>query len=356
MSIKQEILRMSCTRFLDDRLNAPLVILVLTLAATATSNAAETWTQYVYTSIASAYRDCVYQDLGNQTSRFSVTYELRAVSQIAEVMNRVNSLDKIWTRGLMIYAYDKNGKLEQHSNNTASSISMNGTRYSIVLPYVGMNYLYSGESTGGSWINRSAHSARVDVIIPNVYLQGWPAIGVRTALESRLFTWLDDKIISVGAADTPGNCSIIDPTKPPPTDAKIIMTAPDWKLGELSPGETRETSFHDATEQLCFTYDGQQWAGQRYAIRATNQNGLSGDGSYQLKHLASPADAVPYRVALRNALTNATVELPNTRNVVSTLGNSGRECFAPTFVVDTPKTAKEGDYSDVLTFTVVARP
>ncbi len=344
------------TRFLENHLSAPFLILLLALAATTKSNAAGIRTQYIDASIASAYRDCVYQDLGNQTSRFSVTYEFRNVIQIAEVMNYVRSLEYVWTRAIMIYAYDKDGKLELRSSNIATSVSMNGTRYSVVLPETEMNYVYSGQGTGGSWVNHFAHSARVEVTVPNVYLQGWPAIGIRTGLLGRYYTWRDNNIISVGAADTPGNCSIIDPTKPPPSNAKITMTAPDWKLGELSPGETREKSFHDAAEQLCFSYDGQNWTGLRYAISATNQNGLSGDGSYQLQHLTSPSDTVPYRVSLQNTATNTEVALPNTGNVVSTLGNSGRECFNPTFTVNTPKAAKEGDYGDVLTFTIVARP
>ncbi|MNJ69662.1 hypothetical protein D3C77_660370 [compost metagenome] len=65
---------------------------------------------------------------------------------------------------------------------------------------------------------------------------------------------------------------------------------------------------------------------------------------------------MPYRVVLRNATTSTEVALPNTGNVVSALGNNGRDCFIPTFTADTPKAAKEGDYSDVLTFTVVAQP
>lgn len=356
MRIKQEMLRMTCTRFLKNRLRTQFLILVLALGATAGSNARPLRETYVDVSLATGYHNCTYQDLGNQTSKFSVTYDLRNVSQIAEVMNAVPSLIYVWTRGLMIYTYDTAGRLRPSSRGVANSVSMNGTRYSVVNLHSESNSIYSGQSTGGSWTNYSAHSARLEVIVPNGYLQEWPAIGIRTALLSGSHVWRDNNIVSVGAADTSGNCSIIDPTKPPPSDARITMTAPDWKLGELSPGETREIPFHDDTEKLCFTYDGQKWTGLRYAINATNQNGLSGNGSYQLQHLTSPSDTVPYRVLLQNTATSTEVALPNTRNVVSALGNGGRECFNPTFTVDTPKAAKEGDYSDVLTFTVVAQP
>ena len=353
MRIKQEMLRMNSTRFLKSRLRTQFLILVLALGATAASNARPIRLNFVDASLATGYRNCTYQDLGNQTSKFSVTYDLRDVSQIAEVMKAVPSLIYVWTRGLMIYTYvSAEGGLESGSSSVANSVSMNGTRYSSVSLYSGSNFIYSGQSSRGSWTNYSAHSARLEVIIPNGYLHGRPAIGIRTALVSGTHLWRDSNIISIDAADTSGNCRIINPTKPPPSDAQITMTAPDWKLGELSPGE----SFHNDKEQLCFSYDGQKWTGLRYAINATNQNGLSGDGSYQLQHLTSPSDTVPYRVLLQNTTTSTEVALPNTRNVVSTLGNGGRECFNPKFTVNTPKAAKEGDYGDVLTFTVVSQP
>ncbi|MBO1016336.1 hypothetical protein IPU70_22415 [Achromobacter sp. SD115] len=296
-------------------------------------------------SLVQGYRDCSYKDLGNGVGLFRVTFDLTGVPS-----------GSFQTRAILVQLYDQAGNLQAPAH-VADQVTLNGAPSSDLLSIAGFN-LYSGERNGGSWVNASAHAARVEIRLRNQLLQSWPAIGVRTAALQRVGSPLlrDVKTVSISTTDDSGNCNTGDPTRPQLQDTKITMTAPNWDLGELEQGVSVPKRFPDASGQLCFTHDDQKSTGLRYAINATNQNGLSSNGSYQLKHLTSPADAVSYRLVLQNALTLTDVELPNTRNIVFALGNSGRECFTPTFTATTPQGAKEGDYADVLTFTVVARP
>ncbi|MGB3433892.1 hypothetical protein [Achromobacter sp.] len=291
----------------------------------------------------------------------------------------------LYGRGFMLYHYDKDGRLyvgdaKRGNRPIHFGVALDDVLSNNFIPSGGVDpfALYYWENSIGfrverAWQQQDAHTASVRIISFDSMIStpaNYVAVAIRAANISTnykrpLLLWsdaygeivADNKMAYIVHTEVPGVCHIItDPNNPPPMEARINMNAPDWNLGELQPGAPKDRPFSNTAEQLCFTYDGPKLAGLRYAINATNQNGLSGNGWYQLTHLTSPSDKVPYRVVLLNADTNSEVELPNTSNVVSTLANTGRECFRPTFKTNTPKAAKEGDYADVLTFTVVARP
>lgn len=330
------------------------VAAVLATSAMIASSDALAWRGIYYSNLSNGYSNCTYQNNGNGTSTLGVTISYK---NIQGHLGRHSGWFQ--SRGILIYTYEKDGKLQQ-SGHYASAVYMDGVRHwgrTSGIDYA--SYDNSDSRYATSWRDPSARVVRVTVVIDNKHLAPWPAIGVRAANVTQKNDIVEiTGLAYIGADSSTGNCNTItDPKIPPPPEApKILMTAPDWNLGELLPGAPAERPFSGAGEELCFTYDHLKWTGSRYAINATNQNGLSGNGWYQLKHLTSPSDTVPYRVVLRNATTSTEVALPNTGNVVSALGNNGRDCFIPTFTADTPKAAKEGDYSDVLTFTVVARP
>ncbi|QKH34746.1 hypothetical protein FOC84_07210 [Achromobacter pestifer] len=306
-----------------------------------------------YSNMSNGYSNCTYQDNGNGTSTVGVTISYK--SAWGHLGNR-----PFRSRGVLVYTYDKNGNL-QNSDILARDVYMDGTRHTGMSSNrsFGVFYNVTMGRPFASWHVTNAQTVRVLVNIDNKFLTQWPAIGVRAGNVSQVNIYAEiTGLAYIGVNNSSGNCNVITEPEipPPPVDAKITMSAPDWDLGELPQGTATRTPFHGVGDQLCFTYDNLKWTGLRYAINATNQNGLSGNGSYQLRHLTSPADTVPYRVVLQDATTNTEVALPNTSNAVSALGNNGRDCFFPTFTADTPKAAKEGDYSDVLTFTVVARP
>ncbi|MGS1007218.1 hypothetical protein [Achromobacter anxifer] len=335
------------------RMSMRLAAALLAASAITPRVVAGTWT-LEYGNVSNGYSNCTYQDNMDGTSTIGVTINYNSTQGNLGQYNR-----RFYSRGVMIYSYDANGVL-QGSLDVADKAFMNDTPHNAqstsASPIIYSMFAYSpSHPNGRAWHNENAQTVRVKIILKNTNFVAWPAVGVRAGNVTYVNDVAEIKGLAyIGKNRPSGTCEVItNPEIPPPPDPRIAMTAPDWDLGELLPGVPTETSFSGAAEQLCFAYDGPKL---HYAINAANQNGLSGTGSYQLKHLASPADTVPYRVVLRNTLTSATVALPNSRNVVSTLGNSGRECFNPTFTSDTPKAAREGDYSDVLIFTIVAQP
>jgi len=337
---------------------AELMPAILALGATLTSGKAaaseNAWrSELEYSNLSNGYSNCTYQDNGNGTSTVGVTISYKSAWGH---LGRGNQPFR--SRGILVYTYDKNGNL-QPSSTFAQDVYMDGVRHSGRSSSRSYGVYYNiAIRAYSSWHVTNAQTVRVTVVLDNRFLTQWPAIGVRAGNVSKVNDIAEiTGLAYIGTSSSSGNCNVItEPEIPPPPDPKIAMTTPDWNLGELPPGVPTEKPFSGAAEQLCFAYDGPRMAGFRYAINAANQNGLSGNGLYQLKHLTSPSDTVPYRVVLQNPLSNTKVDLPNNRNVVSSLGNSGRECFDPTFYAETPAAAKEGDYSDVLTFTVVAQP
>ncbi len=129
------------------------------------------------------------------------------------------------------------------------------------------------------------------------------------------------------------------------------MTAPDWNLGELPEGNG-EKIFPNSPDQLCFTYLGAAVSGKQFIINADSANGVAGS-RYRLKNLKDASQLVPYNVTLDSGTSN--VSLPNASNKSLPLNSSGRTCFVPTFKTTVDSTVKDGDYSDVLTFTVVTK-
>jgi len=332
--------------------------------------------------LTSGYSNCYFESTG---SSYLVTMQFK------QITDHLGSLfpERFNSRGIVLYFYDEDGNIIPNQSFSKSGVPGPGLYETAVLGEIRSVNAMAVPPLG--WLHY--HGGHDSFYIPNLIWQRGiafleplsvkfrgipdlskipPAIAIRAANitamvdVARSDLWhtnvsgeliLDNKMVYIRRGDPPGVCHIIpDPTHPPLLEARIEMTAPDWNLGELPQGERSIKPFSAPANQLCFTYDGPKLAGLPYAINATNQNGFASNGWYQLKHHSSPADAVPYQLVLQNTVTSAQVSLPNNGNVGSALANSGRECFIPTFTADTPKAAKEGDYSDVLSFTVVAKP
>ncbi|KVU49256.1 hypothetical protein DF046_16935 [Burkholderia cepacia] len=93
-------------------------------------------------------------------------------------------------------------------------------------------------------------------------------------------------------------------------------------------------------------------SGKQFIINAGNANGIAGN-QYSLKNLNDATQLVPYSVKLDSG--SSTVSLPNASKVALTLNSAGKTCFVPTFRTTVGAAVKAGDYSDVLTFTVVTK-
>ena len=117
--------------------------------------------------------------------------------------------------------------------------------------------------------------------------------------------------------------------------------------------ETTRTFATDA-QRLCFNYDPKYIEYDKYLISASNRNGVVGN-KYLLAAKADPGETVPYALSLAGG--GAPVALPSANGLPLTLGKSGRTCLTPTFKVWAGADLKSGgDFSDVLTFTIVTTP
>ncbi|RQR52311.1 hypothetical protein DIE18_32290 [Burkholderia sp. Bp9125] len=92
--------------------------------------------------------------------------------------------------------------------------------------------------------------------------------------------------------------------------------------------------------------------GKKFIVNASSANGIVGN-RYRLKNVNDASQLVPYSVMLNSG--TSTVSLPNATNTTLSFASAGRTCFVPTFKTTVDPNVTEGDYSDVLTFTVVTK-
>ena len=301
--------------------------------------------------VSSAYRNCTYIE-NNGAAIIGLTIDFNAAAG-----NTANGTFS--TRGVMIYAYDENGVLK-NSAPLASFLQINdvsATSYFLGEDYVVYNGT-GGPGAGNLWWNHYAFTANVVFYVALSKIAAWPAVAVRASNYTYGGAVGEVKGVAyIGPSTKGGNCSIIvDPELPPPAVTPIVtMTAPDWDLGELPRGGETVLILPATKDQLCFNYEGStSITNQKYLINATNTNGLSANGRYLLKSLEDSSQTVPYTLTLANSTDS--VVLPNTLNRLFSLDAGGRTCFTPTFNAQPDRTVAGGAYSDILTFTVVAKP
>ncbi len=199
------------------------------------------------------------------------------------------------------------------------------------------------------------HTANFKIRLQSAQLAAWPAITVQGGSFS-LGNYTEWGDIQGGAYiarnGSSNNCTVIpDPIIPPPLPIAIEMTAPDWSLGELQRGDNQKI-LSNISDQLCFTYSGGAVNGKGFIINASSANGIV-NNRYRLKNSTDVSQMVPYSVTLDSG--TSILSLPNTNNTSLSLNSNGKTCFTPTFRTTVSDSVKEGDYSDVLTFTVVTK-
>ncbi|MBU9557076.1 hypothetical protein [Burkholderia multivorans] len=312
--------------------------------------------------ISDRYHSCSWTDNGDGTSsvRVSIDYKPSEGRTLGQ---------PFLSRGILVYAYDKNGGMFQ-SSDIARAVYMGGNRHTIVGP--GRGYIiYNGYQIGDGlnppaytwWGVTRAFTAQVTVIVDNAKIEDWPALSIRAAnYPSKLAEGLlpgsyfgyDVAEIKGAAYITryggSGNCPVVNPVTPPepPRSVAINVTAPNWDLGELPRGEGKK-SFSGIDDALCFKYSASAVNGKRFVIDASSAAGTV-NGRYRLKNGAA---TIPYTVELAGGAGN--IPLPNTGSMTVPLDSSGQSCWMPTFTTNVPADAKAGQYHDVLTFTVVTK-
>lgn len=321
-----------------------LILVGIAFAAGKASAAGEV----LYSDLINSYKNCSYKDNGNGTATFQVDVSYKDASGHLAGYG-FNS------RGIGLYFYNANGRVRS-GLGTLKEVSLAGT-VAFNVPG-GSNFtLYAGVKQY-PWTLQSPFDATASWTVDKAAIAQWPAMGVRAANSAGIVTVIESRGFAYISQDTKnGNCKVLPfaDQLPPPMDINLIMTVPDWDLGELSRGTDTVKTLSNSSDQLCFTSEGAQYVtGQKYIINASNINGLSGSGRYLLKNLEDSSQSVPYNLTLQS--NTDTVLLPNVTNTVLSLSKSGRTCFTPTFKALVEKSVRGGAYSDVLTFTVVAKP
>ncbi|WP_155631987.1 hypothetical protein [Burkholderia cepacia] len=261
------------------------------------------------------------------------------------------------SRGIAVYTYDSQGKPKL---NSAAVKSMTMDDVSYAAKYDGDKFvMFSGfnPSTGATaktWNTKAEFDTWVEILLDPAKLGDWKAIAIKPAN----VTNGDFDVVQMGAAvyfypGVPSRCfELADPEKPTAPPVSIGMTAPDWNLGELQPGNDVSKTFTNVADQLCFTYTGTEVRDKKFVINASNANGVASN-RYRLKNLKDATQLVPYSLTLNSG--TSTVSLPNASNADVSFDRSGKTCFVPTFKATVDSSVKDGDYSDVLTFTVVTK-
>ncbi|MCA8252714.1 hypothetical protein LGM89_05530 [Burkholderia sp. AU31624] len=304
----------------------------------------------VYRDVIESYGNCSWKNNGDGTSTIELVIKFRAT-------NATNlAWQKFRSRGIVIYTYDQYGKMRP-SSAAAKYVMLNGkkhTYYFTESTYV----MYHGYRTAGEipsdWLIPDAFSANIQVMIDNSAIKDWPGIGVRAGN----FTDGTDVgevtgAVYVSKMSGASTCTVIDPEVPPPKPPpaiEIAVAAPDWNLGELPPGDGEKT-LSGTAQQLCFTYTGVD-SYRNFVIDATSKNGVSGD-RYLLANSSKPSETVSYDLTLDSG--TASFLLPNKAEKSVKLNKGNRTCFVPTFRTTVGQGAGAGNYSDVLSFTVVTK-
>ncbi|WP_131723275.1 MULTISPECIES: hypothetical protein [Burkholderia] len=328
-------------RMLTQRALSLLCCNVLLLSLLFVAEGAKAFT-LITSDVLWSYKSCSWTNNGDGTSKINVSMEFKTAPDKIGL--------GIWTaRGILIYTYDENGKILP-SSRAAKSITLNGVSSDQI--YRGDDYfIYYGLK--GDWKKQSYLVAEVEVIIDNSVIAKWPGIGVRAGA----YTTKADVGEVTGAAYLSkmgtSKCDLLEPTLPPPPPPAAItvdVAAPDWNLGELPRGEGEKT-LSGLTEQLCFTYSGVN-SSRQFVIDAKGENGTSG-GTFFLKNVTNAAQKIPYKVTLDSGVDKFTV--PNGSGSPVSLNNGNRTCFVPTFKTSVGMSVDVGNYSDILTFTIVTK-
>lgn len=270
-----------------------------------------------------------------------------------------------YSRGILIFTLDRYGNKipADPSGVTVQEISYGnfGTARQISIGTL----FFSPQSARG-WVKGPSGNIWSDfkITINKDAVSEWPGVIVHGAVRqwrpsdiNSHLTDVDPTGTYIGKSTSSNECelSIKDgplPPKPPPLSLTIDVTTPDWNLGELPRGNGVKT-FSNNAEQLCFTYLGPDVSSSTFVINAGSANGVV-NHRYRLRNLNDASQFVPYTVTLDSG--SSKLILPNLNNSALSLDNSGKTCFVPTFNTTVDSLVDDGDYDDVLTFTVVTKP
>lgn len=305
-------------------------------------------------NIVDRYSDCRISYRGEgiaKTMILEATIHYRVVDD--EALGNRNGNVKFNSRALVLYAFDKNGQPNAFNIFKGWLEEQPG----IIVSYSG-GRTSSMRGLTRPWLEQQplVARARIEFLTRDTRagLRSLVFSGGNYVTESKQYLHtLPDRLgvyFSIGPEYE--GCRVVDPNQPlPPPDIVMTVNAPDWDLGEIRRGE-QTFPFSASSDQLCLTYSDTQTKGQAFIVNATSQNGEL-DNRFQLKQLQDDTQSIPYQLLLDSGTQQ--LQLPNAALKSLPLNNGDKTCFMPTFKTFAPQTTKKGDYSDVLTFTIVTK-
>ncbi|QGU89361.1 hypothetical protein [Erwinia sorbitola] len=294
----------------------------------------------VWGDVTSGYDTCFLDDLGNGYSEATIWLSPNNA-------NAASNQDSFISRAVAVYRYSESGYTE---NIRVQSVTMNGTPSDAEMNLSGVTYYYRNPNNSHSWSDSSDMPRVVVVRMQSHFLASWSGIAIGMGnLGSRDFVVDKKGLAYVQKNGGEGRCNIISN---PLADIDITVTAPDWNLGEIKPGQ-QSIPLSGSAEQLCLKYTGSSVAGKQFIINATNQHGIK-NNSYLMKHLLNPSQEIPYGLIM-NRTVGGVVVLPNSYHGAIELNAGGSTCFIPTFITMAPENLEPGLYTDVLTFNIVTK-
>ncbi|OKP26377.1 hypothetical protein BSQ40_19195 [Serratia fonticola] len=154
------------------------------------------------------------------------------------------------------------------------------------------------------------------------------------------------------ASQATSKCQLLTNPNIPPVIVNLTMNAPDWDLGEIATGQQQKVMTNNA-DRLCISYLSTESASKDFIVNATNANGMV-NNRFLLKHSLTPTNTLPYTLTLDSM--GKQILLPNTDNSSIRFEDSGNQtCFTPTFDLYGSDDQELGDYTDVITYEIVAK-
>ncbi|MTD29276.1 hypothetical protein [Erwinia sorbitola] len=320
---------------------------VILIFLSATSNQA---TAAVYSArVSNSFDSCSMVNFGDE-SEVSLNIGFNSSIKLLGQGNLVS-------RALGLYDHLESGT----DTTNVKSVTMNGEPSDSSMYILLTDYHYKSSASNKSWGNDADFSSHVVVRISNKTQQkrfgvliGIANVGSTDVVFDNIgYVYINES--SNGKCELYPSFGNIQPPSsppPPPDNIDITVTAPDWNLGEIKPGQ-QSIPLSGSAEQLCLKYTGSSVAGKQFIINATNQNGVK-NSLYRMSHLYNPSQEAPYILMLNNTMGGLTV-LPNSYNSTITLNAGGSTCFIPTFITMAPENLEPGLYTDVLTFNIVTK-
>ncbi|MFN3068755.1 MULTISPECIES: hypothetical protein [Serratia] len=298
--------------------------------------------------VVSDISSCQVTNIGTNT--WKATFSVNWLPMPVEAPGGVNWSVRVG-RGLVIYLYDSKGNAIS-TYIPATDVTMNsyppgGAQAAFTK---GKGFLSYGLQASNGWGNFAAYSTSVEVNVKRTDVSIM-AIYPMNVYNSGM-AYDQAGAVYFAASQATSKCQLMTNPDTRPVIVNLTMNAPDWDLGEIATGQQQKVMTNNA-DRLCISYLSTESAGKDFIVNATNANGMV-NNRFLLKHSLTPTNTLPYTLTLDSM--GKQILLPNTDNSSIRFEDSGNQtCFTPTFDLYGSDDQELGDYTDVITYEIVAK-